>query len=625
MRKFATKPIKVLSIALAIIMIFSMISFPSLNAKAAAGTIDDFVERCYVVTLGRPSDEDGFNDWKGQLTGGQAVGVHVAYGFLFSPEYTKQNKNNEDYVTDLYKLFMGREPDTDGFKDWVGQLEAGKSRTEVFAGFANSLEFYNICESYGITAGRWVNGYDRYQVNNVNLFVERLYKVCFGRIGDLGGQKNWVEKLLNKQITGSECARSFIQSTEYKNLGLSDEDYVENLYISLMGRPSDAEGKANWISALASGKTRDEVFAGFVNSPEFANICNTYKIDKGSYTAKDIGTQQQNKKYRVCRREYSNGDYTIIEYKDGGNESTLEARFDKDGKFRANEYIYEHNEDFSEQKYGQAFFEDDGRLTHTYYYREEYNKDGTLNAKYHCDEAWKTISGDYETYEYKTISNSSGSKVLLSRITSYGNNKVMSYKIYEYNENFRISSIKETGSDGSIRSVEEREYYNKKEIEKEDIKKTTRDNYNAFGEYTGKILSEYDGNGNMIKQTWVNSDGMVQKSNEYEYDSNGNNIKTSGLNNQNEKTTYSVRTYNSNNQKTSEISYDTDGKEGDKWTYEYDKNGNMIRQTYISSYLITSTEYEYDGNGNLVRETRKRKLEQNPEENYWIVYKYEEY
>ena len=129
----------------------------------------------------------------------------------------------------------------------------------------------------------------------------------------------------------------------------------------------------------------------------------------------------------------------------------------------------------------------------------------------------------------------------------------------------------------------------------------------------------------MIKQTWVNSDGMVQKSNEYEYDSNGNNIKTSGLNNQNEKTTYSVRTYNSNNQKTSEISYDADGKEGDKWTYEYDKNGNMIRQTYISSYLITSTEYEYDGNGNLVRETRKRKLEQNPEENYWIVYKYEEY
>ena len=294
MRKTASTKMRILSVILSLLMVISVISFPTLKPKAAAGTIDDFVERCYTVTLGRGSDPDGFADWKGQLTNGQAVGVHVAYGFLFSPEYTKKNKSPEDYVTDLYMLFMGREPDEAGFNDWVGQLKDGKSRVEVFAGFANSQEFYNICESYGITAGRFVVGYDRFQVNDVNLFVERLYKVCFNRIGDRGGQRDWVEKLIKKQITGSECARNFIQSKEYENLGLSDSDYVENLYIALMGRASDAPGKTDWLTKLANGMTRDEVFAGFVNSVEFDGICKKYNIERGTYTATKKGTYDPN-------------------------------------------------------------------------------------------------------------------------------------------------------------------------------------------------------------------------------------------------------------------------------------------------------------------------------------------
>ena len=283
-----------LGIFLSLLMVISVISFPTLKPKAAAGKIDDFVERCYTVTLGRGSDSEGFAYWKGQLLNGQAVGVHVAYGFLFSPEYTKKNKSNSAYVRDLYMLFMGREPEDSGYNYWKKQLDEGKSRQEVFAGFANSTEFYNICDSYGITAGRWVNGYDRFQVNDVNLFVERLYKVCFGRRGDIGGQEYWVEKLIKKQITGSECARSFIQSKEYEKLGLSDADYVENLYIALMGRESDTSGKTDWLTKLANGMTRDEVFAGFVNSVEFDGICKKYNINRGTYTATKKGTYDPN-------------------------------------------------------------------------------------------------------------------------------------------------------------------------------------------------------------------------------------------------------------------------------------------------------------------------------------------
>ena len=292
MRSKTISKMRVISVIMSLLMVISVISFPTLNANAdgSAGTLDDFVERCYTVTLDRPSDVDGFNYWKGRVLNGEAVGIEVAYGFLFSPEYTKKNKDNDAYLKDLYMLFMGREPDESGYNDWMNKLNSGVSRLEVFAGFANSTEFYNICDSYGITSGRYVMGYDRKTINNVNLYVERMYKICLGRIGDKDGQNDWAEKLMKKEISGSECARSFIFSREYINKGLSDEEFVENLYLAMFGRSSDAEGKYNWLFALKNGMTRDEVFAGFANSIEFDNICKAYGINRGNYVAKDKGT-----------------------------------------------------------------------------------------------------------------------------------------------------------------------------------------------------------------------------------------------------------------------------------------------------------------------------------------------
>ena len=355
---------RALSVVLSLLMIFSVISFPTIKAKAA-GTLDDFVERCYTVTLGRGSDPDGFADWKDQLVTGKSVGAQVAYGFVFSKEYKNRNRTNEEYVTDLYKLFMDRDPDEAGFNDWVGKLNSGVSREEVYVGFVNSQEFYNICDSYGITAGAFYLGYDRNQVNNVNLFVDRLYDTCLGRRGDRKGQQDWVKKLLNKEISGIECARCFVQSKEYVNKNLSNEEYVENLYLAMMGRASDTEGKASWVKALAEGeKTRDEVFAGFANSKEFGNICATYKIDKGSYSAKDITkpeSLQGEKRYRLAKIIFSNGDYSLFTY-ESALANVTERRFDKNGNFKAYAERVEHNADYTVWKSERTYFDDDGNI-----------------------------------------------------------------------------------------------------------------------------------------------------------------------------------------------------------------------------------------------------------------------
>ena len=85
-----------------------------------------------------------------QLANRQISGSAAAHGFFFSEEFTIQNFSNDEYVTRLYRTFMGREPDPSGFADWAGRLANGASREDVFQGFAGSAEWAEICSNYGI-------------------------------------------------------------------------------------------------------------------------------------------------------------------------------------------------------------------------------------------------------------------------------------------------------------------------------------------------------------------------------------------------------------------------------------------------------------------------------------------
>lgn len=109
-----------------------------------------FATRLYTTCLNRDADENGLMAWARQLANQRDTGTGAARGFFFSSEFTGQNVSNSEYVNRLYRTFMGREADEAGFNAWVGQLDSGVSREEVFDGFAASTEFAQICASYGI-------------------------------------------------------------------------------------------------------------------------------------------------------------------------------------------------------------------------------------------------------------------------------------------------------------------------------------------------------------------------------------------------------------------------------------------------------------------------------------------
>ncbi len=276
-----------------------------------------FVSRMYDVCLGREPDELGLNGWTDQLVNREATGCSVAYGFVFSPEFIGMNPSNSEFVNCMYAAFFGREADSEGFKYWVDFLDNGVDKEEVFAGFANSQEFSNLCKKYGVVKGYYVQGQDFNQTAKVNLFVDRLYNIILDRECDEDGMAGWTNKLMNKEESGCSVAYGFVFSPEFLTRHACNECYVEALYKAFLGRASDSEGKASWVSKLNEGISREEVFAGFAGSIEFADICADYGIDAGRIEGISGSTHQE-------------GTCTICGSSENGNDPTTPSEGNKD-------------------------------------------------------------------------------------------------------------------------------------------------------------------------------------------------------------------------------------------------------------------------------------------------------
>lgn len=113
-------------------------------------------------------------------------------------------------------------------------------------------------------------------------YVTRLYRLVLEREPDEEGLEHWTNSLAQGVYTGSDVAVGFFMSDEMTGRNLSDEDYVETCYLTLLGRESDEEGKANWLDKLENGMSRRYIVYGFGASPEFAGICEEYGILQGS-------------------------------------------------------------------------------------------------------------------------------------------------------------------------------------------------------------------------------------------------------------------------------------------------------------------------------------------------------
>ena len=252
--------------------------------------IQDFVKRMYRITFGRDPDAAGFDHWCSLLTNRQITAGGVAYQFVFSQEFKNkmrdENMTLEQYIRYHYLLLMDREPDSVGLPFWIDYMgtdwNTDTKKTQLFTGFVNSDEFSNICRDFGIFQGYYDGGHTPDQNTNVAKFVERLYNIVLGRESENAGLFHWSKILLNGSMDGAAVGYEFVFSQEFKNLNLSNEQFVTCLYRAFLDREPDADGLKHWMDLLSAGAPRDAIFGGFVHSQEFTNICSAFGIVRGT-------------------------------------------------------------------------------------------------------------------------------------------------------------------------------------------------------------------------------------------------------------------------------------------------------------------------------------------------------
>lgn len=138
---------------------------------------------------------------------------------------------------------------------------------------------------------------DKYENKEVYDFVVRMYDKFLNRSADKEGLEVWYNKLVSHEMEAADIVDGFISSKEFQGRDLSTEEYLNILYEGMLGRKPDSTGLKDWAETLENGVSRKYISAQFVNSQEFKQLCDTYKVNKGDITL----TENRDKNYDVTQ------------------------------------------------------------------------------------------------------------------------------------------------------------------------------------------------------------------------------------------------------------------------------------------------------------------------------------
>ena len=137
----------------------------------------------------------------------------------------------------------------------------------VFTTADGGTDFLTRVEIAAFADGRLVMDAD-----DVAARVARLYEAALDRLPDQGGVNFWIASAQGGQPL-SALAGGFAGSKEFTarfgDAATDNGAYVDRLYLNVLGRGGEAEGRAFWIDSLEHrGAGRADVLVAFSESPE---------------------------------------------------------------------------------------------------------------------------------------------------------------------------------------------------------------------------------------------------------------------------------------------------------------------------------------------------------------------
>ena len=116
----------------------------------------------------------------------------------------------------------------------------------------------------------------------VKSFVIRAYRLILDREADEEGLDFYTERLQSRQLSGAQLVSSFMNSPEFTDKKVSNEETVSILYRVMMDREPDPDGLAYHKANLDRGLSYNYVINNFSGSAEFGDICAKSGITPGT-------------------------------------------------------------------------------------------------------------------------------------------------------------------------------------------------------------------------------------------------------------------------------------------------------------------------------------------------------
>jgi 2',3'-cyclic-nucleotide 2'-phosphodiesterase (5'-nucleotidase family) len=230
-----------------------------------ANSLPGQVNALYRGMLGREADPLGQSFWTERMEAGASV-ASVALAILNSAEgfALAVSTSLTAYITNLYQTALGRAPDAAGLSFWTGVANAAgpNGRALVADGIVRSSEAAG--DPTG-SAGRGIVTAD-FEMTWINL----NYQTLLGRNPDQQGLQIW-DNAMEAGLSQQGLTRAFVAGTEFQTrfAGLDNAGFVEQMYVNILGRSSDAPGLAAFTTALNNNTlTRADAAFAMLGSAE---------------------------------------------------------------------------------------------------------------------------------------------------------------------------------------------------------------------------------------------------------------------------------------------------------------------------------------------------------------------
>lgn len=209
--------------------------------------------------------------------------------------------SDAEFVKRLYKTFTLKELIEEEINVYVNRIVSTKddrmSRSEVLESILLSNDFKNLCKEYGIDEsiiGTYIPIKLSGSINKekVTSFINDIYNVANIPVKDEEKEKI-INNIVNSKSSGCKIVKTIIESDEFKNLELSDEEYIKIISKICLDENLSNEEINKYAEQLISGTNRNELLKAFMNNNKFTEKCKKYEITKGEYTASPIVSTNQ--------------------------------------------------------------------------------------------------------------------------------------------------------------------------------------------------------------------------------------------------------------------------------------------------------------------------------------------